>query len=89
MRNSLFDVDHEGLRKTLGDKPTGGFFWKLVQNCLDENVTTVTIEMMRDQEKRGIVKIKVEDDRPEGFRDLTSSRIAGTLIRFRCGRSCD
>jgi hypothetical protein len=71
MRNSLFDVDHEGLRRILGDKPKGRLLLELVQNCLDENVKTVTLELAPDQERRGFVKIRVEDDSPEGFRDMT------------------
>lgn len=71
MRNNLFDVDHEGLRKILGDKPKGRLFLELIQNCLDENVKTVTLEIAPDPERRGFVKVRVEDDGPEGFRDLT------------------
>ncbi len=71
MRNGLFDVDHEGLRKILGDKPKGRLLLELVQNCLDENVKTVTLEIAPDPERRGFAKIKVEDDSPEGFRDMT------------------
>lgn len=64
-----FEVDKEGLRKLLADRGPAFAIFELVQNAWDEEVTRVDVRL----EKSSIadfVTLTVEDDNPEGFKDL-------------------
>lgn len=64
-----FDVDKDGLAKILARKGPEFAITELVQNCWDEDVSTVTATLV-PHEKRGRHLLRVEDDSPEGFKDL-------------------
>ena len=66
---SFFEVDVKGLRSLLGEKSKTFLVNELVQNAWDENITKCKLDIT--QEGRGKVQIRVEDDSPEGFRDIT------------------
>ena len=67
--SSWFEVDREGLRKLLADKPKSFILFELLQNAWDERTSevSVTLEPVRG---RAAVKLSVEDDSPEGFSTL-------------------
>lgn len=69
MNNRWFDVDKEGLGKLIKKHGTGRLIAELLQNALDENVTTVAITIS-PLPGRPIAELVVEDDSPEGFKDL-------------------
>jgi len=68
MKNSWFEVDKKGLQSLQEGKSKTFVLRELIQNAFDEDITfcKVTIEW-----KNGNTKIKVEDDNPEGFKDLS------------------
>lgn len=63
-----FDVDKEGLAKVVRRKGVGYVLHELVQNCWDTktNEVRVTVEHISN----GRVQVIVEDDDPDGFKDL-------------------
>lgn len=65
-----FEVDKAGLAKLLARKGVEHTVIELVQNALDENTSNVgiTLERLKDE---GRWRIVVEDDNPEGFKDLS------------------
>jgi len=67
---SWFEVDKDGLKALQLGKPKSYIIRELVANAWDENITFCKIETAH---KNGIATISVEDDNPEGFRDLTDS----------------
>ena len=67
---SCFEVDKEGLKVLQLGKPKTYIIRELVANAWDENITLCKIETIHEN---GIATISVEDDNPEGFRDLTDS----------------
>lgn len=64
-----FAVDKEGLRKQLARKGKGFAVVELVQNGWDEDTANVHVTLERLEGDR--VRLVVEDDNPEGFKDLT------------------
>ena len=70
--DSWFTVDKDGLREQLAGQAKGRPLWELWQNAVDENVTTVTIELTPTV-VRGVARLVVTDDSPEGFADLTDA----------------
>jgi len=65
---SWFEVDKQGLRALVADRPKGFILRELIQNAWDEpGVTKVTVTTSKE---RGLAEIFVEDDAPEGFYDL-------------------
>jgi len=69
-RKNWFDVDRAGLGKILDRKGVEFAVFELAQNCWDEpGVTRVSIALT-DAEDRGYALLSVEDDAPEGFKDL-------------------
>ena len=65
-----FDVDKAGLAKLLERKGSKRFaIFELVQNCWDENPTYV--EVYLECIGRGMARLLVMDDNPEGFVDLS------------------
>lgn len=65
-----FDVDKEGLSKLLTRRGREYVVLELVQNALDENVTEVKVDLTRPPGGK-TVTVRVEDDSPEGFKDLS------------------
>jgi len=73
MTKQWFDVDKNGLGKQAEEHGKGRLIGELVQNALDEAGVTridITLEPVRG---RPLVELTVEDDSPEGFRDLTDA----------------
>ncbi|PWU19841.1 MAG: hypothetical protein C5B50_05275 [Verrucomicrobia bacterium] len=68
--NTWFEVDREGLAKVLERKGKEFALFELIQNAWDESgVTKVTVALeYRGRNKASLV---VEDNAPEGFRDLS------------------
>jgi hypothetical protein len=70
-RKDWLDVDMEGMRKVLERRGKQLAIYELVQNGWDENVTKVEVTLARPENGRS--ELVVDDDSPEGFRDLTDS----------------
>ena len=64
MKKSIFEVDVKGLRETQNGKPKYVIIRELLQNALDEKITTCNIELRYEQ---GKAKITVSDDSPVGI----------------------
>jgi hypothetical protein len=69
-KNEWFEVDKAGLASQIEEPPRLGL--ELWQNAADEKVTKVAI-LITPSGERGIARLVVEDDSPEGFSDLTES----------------
>ncbi len=65
-----FEVSKEGLRELQEGKSKSFVLKELVQNAWDENTKKCVVKADYENE---VAKISVEDDNPEGFRDLTDS----------------
>ena len=67
-KEATFVVDKAGLAKLMERRGKEFVVGELIQNALDEQVTNVamTLEQLPD----GLAEITVEDDNPEGFKDL-------------------
>ena len=65
-----FEVDRQGLKQLQDGKPKTFLLRELIQNAFDEKITTckVNIKLLNR-----ITTIIVEDDSPEGFKDLKDS----------------
>ncbi len=70
--HDMFRVDVAGLRRKFAHRSKKFLLYELYQNAVDEDVTRVVIELtpMPGGERCRLV---VEDDSPEGFKDLTHS----------------
>jgi hypothetical protein len=71
MSKQWFDVDKVGLGKQAEEQGKGRLVGELIQNALDEpgvSQIAVTLALVPGQE---LADLTVEDDAPEGFRDLT------------------
>lgn len=69
-RNGWFEVDKQGLAKILERKGKEFGLLELIQNAWDEpGVTSVTATL--EYRGRGRAVLVVEDDAPEGFKDLS------------------
>ena len=71
MNKQWFDVDKNGLGKQAEEQSKGRLIGELIQNALDEAGVTkidVTLALVPG---RPLADLTVEDDSPEGFRDLT------------------
>jgi len=68
--NNWFEVDKEGLKALQAGKPKTFIINELVQNAWDENITfcKVIIKLVPNIK---CIQISVEDDNPEGFKDIT------------------
>ncbi len=65
-----FEVDKQGLAQILERKGKEFALFELVQNCWDEpGVTKVTVSLEHQGRNRAL--LAVEDDAPEGFKDLS------------------
>lgn len=69
MSKQIFDVDKEGLAKILARRGLEFAALELIQNALDENVTHVDVSLR--PERLGFWTLKVIDDNPTGFADLS------------------
>lgn len=67
-----FNVDKQGLAKLLARKGIEFVIYELVQNTWDEDTTNVTVSLERIRGTK-YAHLRVEDDNPEGFRDLSHS----------------
>jgi hypothetical protein len=70
MSNNWFEVDTKGLKALQEGKPKTFIVRELLQNAFDEDITSCKLNMSWDQ---GVATISVEDDSPEGFRDLSDA----------------
>src|SRR5436190_7083939 len=71
MTKQWFDVDKAGLGRQAEEQGKGRLVGELIQNGLDEAGVTqiaVTLALVPGQ---ALADLTVEDDAPEGFRDLT------------------
>jgi hypothetical protein len=64
----LFEVDRAGLAKTLASRPKAFILAELFQNAADEDVSRIDIVLEQLGGDRW--KLVVEDDNPEGFKNL-------------------
>ena len=76
-----FTVDRKGLKALQDGKAKTFLMRELIQNALDEDITTCWVRMSHD---KGLATISVEDDSPEGFKDLSD---AYTLFRHTSKRT--
>lgn len=81
MSQNWFEVDTKGLRALQDGKPKTFIVRELLQNAFDENITSCKLDVWEDE---GGILISVEDDSPEGFRDLSD---AYTLFKDTYKRS--
>lgn len=67
-----FEVDKAGLAALLERRGKQFVIHELVQNAWDENTKVVHISLIRGERSLArLVELRVEDDSPEGFKDLT------------------
>lgn len=66
---SWFEVDRKGLRKLYEDKDKTFILRELIQNAFDENIRNCEIMISKLNPKT--IKLKIMDDSPEGFRDIS------------------
>jgi len=63
-------VDRKGLAKVVLRRGYAFILYELIQNCWDTNATFVDVKV-KPVAGKPLVEITVEDDDPDGFRDLT------------------
>jgi hypothetical protein len=68
---SWFEVDKTGLGKQAEEQGKGRLVGELIQNALDEPGVTQIAVRLALVPGQGVADLTVEDDAPEGFRDLT------------------
>jgi hypothetical protein len=73
---NFFEVDRDGLRKIAARRGYSWVLFELIQNSWDEQATRVSV-VVEPTRKRGIARLSVEDDDPDGFVEL---RHAWTLF---------
>src|SRR6202453_2633169 len=71
MTMQWFDVDRAGLGKQAEQQSKGRLIGELVQNALDEAGVTQIAVALALVPGRPLADLTVEDDSPEGFRDLS------------------
>lgn len=76
----MFRVDVGGLRRKFAHRPKSFLLFELYQNAVDEDVTRVTMSLQpvsapvsAEADAPFLVRVRVEDDSPEGFKDLSHS----------------
>src|SRR6266852_475545 len=70
MNKQWFDVDEAGLGQQAEEHGKGRLIGELVQNALDEAGVTQVAVTLALVPGRPLADLTVEDDSPEGFRDL-------------------
>lgn len=78
---SWFEVSKEGLKELQSGKPKHFIVRELIQNAWDEDTTLCEVGL---NYSRGVAQIKVTDDNPPGFKDITD---AYTLFKTTPKRS--
>ena len=68
-QRAWFEVDRKGLSQLMADRPRSFILAELIQNAWDQNVTKVVVEI--EKQNRGLAAVKVVDDDPNGWSDLT------------------
>lgn len=68
-KKSWFEVSRKGLRELQAGKPKDFILKELIQNAWDED--GITYCRIRAYKNPGIATISIEDDAPEGFKDLS------------------
>lgn len=71
MSKQWFDVSREGLGKQAQESSKGRLIGELIQNALDEAGVTQVAVTLAPVPGRPQADLTVEDDAPEGFRDLS------------------
>lgn len=71
MAKQWFDVDKAGLGKQAEQQGKGRLVGELIQNALDEPGVTQIAVSLALVPGRPLADLTVEDDSPEGFKDLT------------------
>jgi hypothetical protein len=71
MSNQWFDMDKAGLGKQAKEQAKGRLIGELVQNSIDEVGVTQIAVTLALVPGRPLADLTVEDDSPEGFRDLS------------------
>src|SRR5580700_10341015 len=71
MKSAWIIADKEGIRKNLGTRGFSFVLNEMVQNAIDENITKVEIDLPRPV--NGRTTLKVTDDSPDGWHDLSHS----------------
>ena len=69
-QNSYFEVDNEGMKRLYEGQPRSFILRELLQNAFDENIKKCSVSL---DWQEGIATIIVEDDSPEGFKDLADA----------------
>jgi len=67
-----FEVDKDGFKELQLGKSKAYILRELIQNAWDENITKCSVKTRFDSDHY-IARISVEDDAPEGFKDLRDS----------------
>lgn len=70
MANKIFEVDVKGLRQLQEGKPKWFIVRELLQNAMDEDVKEINISLKYGY---SYAEITVEDDSPDGFRDIADA----------------
>src|SRR5271157_4378003 len=73
MSNNWFSVDRVGLGKQAEEQSKGRLIGELVQNALDEGGVTQIAVTLALVPGRPLADLTVEDDSPEGFRNLADA----------------
>ena len=71
MAQNWLTVDKDGLKELVASRPAWYAIAELVQNCWDADETTKVSVILEKLPGRPAARLTVEDDSPEGFRDLT------------------
>ena len=69
-KQNWFEISTKGLKELQSGKPKHYIVRELISNAFDENITKCEVELTYS---KGIIKIVVKDDNPEGFKDLTDA----------------
>jgi len=70
--NSWFDVSKKGLAELQSGKPKHFVARELIQNAWDEDTTVCDVHIVYDTKERKAT-VMVEDDNPDGFKDLADA----------------
>ena len=68
--SSWFEIDKDGLNKATGQRDKTFIVNELVQNALDANPSRIDVTLTKQPGSR-YANLRVEDDSPDGFHDLT------------------